>query len=59
MTGTAPCLPIQSDTILVDDMMSLVTSFSGKLYGLRSKGNRRNTMLNNGHLKNLNNAEED
>lgn len=26
---------------LVEDMMSLIASFSGKLYGMRSRGNRR------------------
>ena len=37
---------------LVEDMMSLITSFSGKLYGMRSKGNRSKKG------KNKNNNEE-
>ena len=27
---------------LMNDMMSLIASFSGKLYGMRSKQNRKN-----------------
>ena len=37
---------------LVEDMMSLIASFSGKLYGMRSKGNRSKKG------KNKNNNEE-
>ena len=39
---------------LADDMMSLIASFSGKLYRLRSKKETGETQwINNGHLKNL------